>query len=97
MNKKELIQFIAKHAEISEEKARLFLEYFVAIISQELEKGNEVSLRNLGVFLVQNRPARTIKAIGTGRPMKVASRKVAKFRPSKQLHPGTVDPGPRNK
>jgi DNA-binding protein HU-beta len=97
MNKTELIQFIAKHAEISEEKARLFLKYFVAIIGHELKKGNEVSLRNLGVFLVKKQSERTIKSVRSGRPMKIAARKVAKFRPSKQLHPGTIDPGPRNK
>ena len=54
-------------------------------IQAELRKGEKVTLIGFGSFSVVKRKARTAKNPRTGKPVKVAAKKVAKFKAGSNL------------
>ena len=85
MNKSELIEHIAKQADISKAAAGRALEAIVGGIRSSLKKGNEVTLVGFGTFMVGKRAARTGRNPRTGASIKIKAAKVPKFRPGKAL------------
>ena len=59
MNKTEMIDEIAKSADISKAAAQRALDATVASIKMALKKGSMVTLVGFGTFYVGKRPART--------------------------------------
>ena len=57
---------------------------FEAIVST-MKKGGEVSIAGFGIFSVKGRAARMARNPKTGEQVKVAAKKVPKFRPAKGL------------
>lgn len=85
MNKSELIDAIAKAAEITKSKAQIALDCFVSCIKTSLKKGSAVTLVGFGTFDVRDKSARMGRNPQTGQPIKIAARKVAVFKPGKNL------------
>ncbi len=85
MNKTELIEHIAKQADISKAAAGRALEAVVGGIRVALKKGNSVTLVGFGTFMVGKRAARTGRNPRTGAAIKIKAAKVPKFRPGKDL------------
>lgn len=85
MNKTELIDHIAKQADISKAAAGRALEAIVGGIRTSLRKGNSVTLVGFGTFAVGKRAARTGRNPRTGDSIKIKAAKVPKFRPGKAL------------
>ena len=85
MNKSELIEHIAKNADISKAAATRALESTLGAIRSTLKKGGSVSLVGFGTFAVSDRAARTGRNPRTGEPIKIKKAKVPKFRPGKAL------------
>ena len=85
VNKSELIEHIAKHADISKAAASRALEATVGAVKTTLKKGGTVSLVGFGTFAVTKRAARTGRNPRTGVAIKIKSAKVPKFRPGKAL------------
>ena len=85
MNKSELIDHIAKQADISKAAAGRALDSMVAAIRTTLKKGGTVTLVGFGTFVVGKRAARMGRNPQTNTPIKIKSAKVPKFRPSKVL------------
>ena len=85
VNKSELIEHIAKHADISKAAAARALEATVGAVKTTLKKGGTVSLVGFGTFAVTKRAARTGRNPRTGAAIKIKSAKVPKFRPGKAL------------
>ena len=85
MNKTELIDHIAKQADISKAAAGRALEAIVAGIRGSLKKGGSVSLVGFGTFAVGKRAARTGRNPRTGDAIKIKAAKIPKFRPGKAL------------
>ncbi len=85
MNKTELIEHIAKQADISKAAATRALEAFVGGVKATLKKGNSVSLVGFGTFAVSKRAARSGRNPRTGAAIKIKAAKVPKFRPGKAL------------
>ena len=85
MNKAELIEHIAKQADISKAAATRALEAFVGGVKTTLKKGNSVSLVGFGTFAVSKRAARSGRNPRTGAAIKIKAAKVPKFRPGKAL------------
>jgi DNA-binding protein HU-beta len=54
-------------------------------ITKALKKGDRVSLVGFGTFSVSKRKARTGRNPQTGKPIKIAARKVAKFKAGSEL------------
>ena len=85
MNKTELIDHIAKQADISKAAAGRALEAIVGGIRSSLRKGNSVTLVGFGTFTVGKRAARTGRNPRTGDSIKIKAARVPKFRPGKAL------------
>lgn len=85
MNKAELIDVIAKSADISKAAAARALDGTIVAIKQGLKKGGMVTLVGFGTFYVGKRAARTGRNPRTGTSIKIKAAKVPKFRPGKAL------------
>ncbi|MCE9537538.1 MAG: HU family DNA-binding protein [Nitrospirae bacterium] len=85
MNKSELIEAIAKHADLSKASAGRALEGALSAIKGSLKKKQSVSLIGFGTFKVSNRAARTGRNPRTGKALKIKAAKVPKFKPGKAL------------
>ena len=85
MNKGELIEKIAKDAKISKVQAGNALNSAIDGIVTSLKKGGKVTLVVFGTFSVSSRKARTGRNPQTGKPIKIAAKKVAKFKAGAEL------------
>ena len=85
MNKSELIDHIARQADISKAAAGRALEALIGGVKATLKKNNSVSLVGFGTFSVSKRAARTGRNPRTGAAIKIKAAKVPKFRPGKGL------------
>ncbi len=80
MNKGELIASIAKETGLTKANASLALGATINAISKTLKKGDSVTLIGFGTFKVAKRAARTGHNPRTGKAIKIAAKKVAKFK-----------------
>jgi DNA-binding protein HU-beta len=85
MNKIEIIDSIARSADISKAAAGRALDATVAAIKTSLKKGGMVTLVGFGTFYVGKRAARTGRNPRTGAAIKIKAAKVPKFRAGKAL------------
>ena len=85
MNKIELIEHVAKQADISKAAAGRALEAVVGGIRSSLKKGNSVTLVGFGTFSIGKRAARAGRNPRTGAAIKIKAAKMPKFRPGKAL------------
>ena len=85
MNKAELIEHIAKQADISKSAAARALEAMIGGVTTTLRKGGSVSLVGFGTFVVAQRAERTGRNPRTGAEITIEGAKVPKFRPGKFL------------
>lgn len=86
MNKSELIDAIAKDAEITKVAAKKALESFISNVTTTLKKKDgKVSLVGFGTFSVAERAARQGINPSTKKPIKIAAKKVAKFKAGSEL------------
>ena len=85
MNKTELIEHIAKHADISKAAATRALESTIGAIKSTLKSGGSVSLVGFGTFSVVSRAARLGRNPRTGAAIKIIATKTPKFRAGKVL------------
>src|SRR3977135_2162702 len=85
MNKLEIIDHIAKSADISKAAAGRSLDAAVTAIKTAMKKGSMVTLVGFGTFYVGRRAARTGRNPQTGVEIKIKAARVPKFRPGKAL------------
>jgi DNA-binding protein HU-beta len=85
MNKTDLIEHIAKQADISKAAATRALEATLGAVKTTLKKGNSVSIVGFGTFAVGKRAARAGRNPRTGAAIKIKAARVPKFRPGKAL------------
>jgi len=83
MNKVELVEAMAKKANISKKDAENALKAFVDTVEGELKKGHKVQLVGFGTFEVSKRAARKGRNPQTGAEMKIKASKAPKFKPGK--------------
>ena len=86
MNKSELIDAIAKDANITKVAAKAALESFISNVTNTLKKKDgKVSLVGFGTFSVAERAARQGINPATKKPIKIAAKTVAKFKAGSDL------------
>ena len=85
MNKSELIDSVAKSADISKAAAQRALDAMVSAVRVSLKRGQMVTLVGFGTFYVGKRKARAGRNPRTGAAIKIAAAKVPKFRAGKAL------------
>ncbi|MCC7005828.1 MAG: HU family DNA-binding protein [Ottowia sp.] len=85
MNKSELIDHIAAHADLTKAAAARALDAVILGVTTTLKKGGEVSLVGFGTFAVGARAERMGRNPRTGEEIKIKAAKNPKFRPGKML------------
>jgi DNA-binding protein HU-beta len=85
MNKAELIEHIAKQADLSKAAATRALDAVVGGVKATLKKSGTVTIVGFGTFAVSKRAARTGRNPRTGAQIKIKAAKVPKFKPGKAL------------
>lgn len=85
MNKAELIEAIAADAKLTKADAKRALDAFINATSAALKKGDRVALVGFGSFGVAKRAARKGRNPQTGSEIKIAAKKVVKFKPGADL------------
>jgi DNA-binding protein HU-beta len=85
MNKAELIDAIAKDANLTKADAKKALDAFVKSTTKALKKGERVALVGFGSFSVARRSQRTGRNPQTGKPITIKAKNVVKFKAGSDL------------
>jgi DNA-binding protein HU-beta len=85
VNKSELIDQIAKSADLSKAAAGRALDAMMAAVQDSLKEDGMVTLVGFGTFYVGQRAARSGRNPRTGDSIKIKAAKVPKFRAGKGL------------
>lgn len=85
MKKSDLISAMAESADISKAAAEKALAGMLDAVSGALVKGEKVALIGFGTFSVTKRAARDGRNPQTGKTIKIAAKKVAKFKVGARL------------
>ena len=85
MNKTQLIDKIAAGAGLTKKKKKKALEATVEAIKDALKEGDKVQLIGFGTFAVVERPEREGINPATKAKIKIAAKKVAKFKAGIEL------------
>jgi len=85
MNKGELIDAIAAQAKLTKADAGRALEATMESIEKSLKKGDRIALVGFGSFTISKRAARTGRNPQTGKEIKIAAKKVVKFKAGADL------------
>ena len=85
VNKTELIEHIAKNADISKAAAGRALDATIGAVKSTLKRGGTVALVGFGTFAVTKRAARKGRNPRTGAEIKIKAARIPRFRPGKGL------------
>jgi DNA-binding protein HU-beta len=85
MNKTELISAIAASSGLTKVDSKKALDGYLAAVKAELKKGGKVTLVGFGTYSVVAKKARTGINPKTKKPIKIAAKKVVKFKPGVDL------------
>jgi DNA-binding protein HU-beta len=92
MNKSELIEAIANGSKLTKADAGRALDSTLEAVSKALKKGDRIALVGFGSFSVAKRAARIGRNPQTGKEIKIAAKKVVKFKAGTELA-GNVNKG----
>jgi len=85
MNKAELIEAIANGSKLTKADAGRALDSTMEAVGKALKKGDRISLVGFGSFSVAKRAARLGRNPQTGKEIKIAAKKVVKFKAGTEL------------
>ncbi len=85
MNKTDLINAIAAESGLSKVDSKKALDAFMAAVSGELKSEGKVALVGFGTFSIAQKSARTGINPKTKQAIKIAAKKVVKFKPGADL------------
>ena len=85
MTKKEFIELYAEKGNISKKEAEKNINIFLESVEEALVKGEEVSFVGWGKWEVLERASRDVRNPRTQEMMKIAPKKVVKFKAGKLL------------
>jgi DNA-binding protein HU-beta len=80
MNKAQLIDSIAGSAGFTKADSKKALDAFIKVTTKALKKGDRLLLVGFGTFSVAKRNARMGRNPQTGKAIKIAAKKVVKFK-----------------
>jgi len=85
MNKSDLVEKMAKDCDISKAVAEKALNSVMDAISEAMSAGDKVTLIGFGTFSVAERAAREGRNPQSGKAIKIAAKKVVKFKVGSKL------------
>ena len=83
MNKVDLVEAVAKEADLSKAAATRVLEAVLKTIVKQVSKKQDVQLIGFGTFRAVKRSARTGRNPSTGEPLNIPASNVPRFTPGK--------------
>lgn len=85
MNKPEFLKAVAQKSGLTQDEANRALISIVATVTDELMKGNELRITDLGKFEVKHAPARKGRNPQTQEPMDIPAYNMVKFKAAKAI------------
>ena len=85
MTKADLVEKVAKEADMTKKDAEQLVEIIFDSITGSLNKGEKIELRGFGSFRVRERGARRGRNPKTGDPVSIPAKRVPYFKPGKEL------------
>lgn len=85
MNKSELVDSVAKKANLSNKEAAAAVKAFMETVKDSLVANESVIIVGFGTFLVRERAARKGHNPRTGEELAIAACKIPSFRPGKAM------------
>lgn len=85
MNKTELTSAVAEKAGLTKVDAKKAIDATIAAITEALKAGDKVALIGFGTFAINKRPERQGVNPQTGKAIKIAAKKLAKFKAGAEL------------
>ncbi|GAA4648327.1 DNA-binding protein HU-alpha [Kistimonas scapharcae] len=85
MNKAQLVELLAKQADLSKAQAERALKATLENIQEALAKGDAIQLTGFGTFSINERAARTGRNPQTGQPIQIAAARIPTFKAGKTL------------
>ena len=85
MNKLELIDAVAEKAGMTKVDARKAVDAIVNVAKDELKKDGKIALVGFGTIGVSTRAAREGRNPKTGKAIKIAEKKVVRFKPAANI------------
>ena len=85
MTKAELVEDVARAAELTKKDAERLVELVFESIIETLNRGEKIELRGFGSFRVRERGARRGRNPKTGAPVDIPAKRVPYFKPGKEL------------
>lgn len=86
MNKSDLVKYVSDKTMITERDANIIVDVFLNGVTEALDAGEKVMLKNFGTFLLQERKARTALNPRNQQVVDVPAKTVVKFKSSKKLY-----------
>lgn len=85
MNKEELVQEVAKKANVTQKEASEVINAWVETVQKTVAKGKKVTLVGFGTFEARKRAARTGRNPQTGKEIKIPAKTVPAFSAGKKF------------
>ena len=85
MNQGELTLAIAKRFFLTQAESQEIIKFILAEITDDLKKGERISLRGFGSFIKEKRSARKVRHPKTGKIIIIPERITVDFNPSESL------------
>ena len=85
MTKAQLIDEVARVADLSRKHAELIVDIFFQSIVNALERGEKIELRGFGSFRIRQRNARQGRNPKTGDQVSVPAKRIPYFKPGREL------------
>ncbi len=85
MTKADLVEQVAKEAEMTKKDAEQLVEIIFDSITESLNRGEKIELRGFGSFRVRERNSRMGRNPKTGESVAIPAKRVAYFKPGKEL------------
>lgn len=85
MNKQDLINAVAKSANLTKAAAAKAVDAFCDAVKDAIRKGKEVRIIGFGTFKTRKAKAKTVRNPRDGSPVKVPASTRVKFSPGKDL------------
>ncbi len=83
MNKKELVVELSNVTEMTQKDTELIINAFINVVSDQLKKGEQITLAGFGTFKKVDKAARIGVNPATGARIDIAAKSVPKFMPAK--------------
>ena|SRR5258708_39230134 len=85
MTKADLVERVAREADMTKKDAEQLVEIIFDSITETLNKGEKIELRGFGSFRVRERNSRKGRNPKTGDSVSIPAKRVAYFKPGKEL------------